>query len=399
MVRKFFFYLIMLGIVFVTFECFALLVNAVADPDDIYDQRESVLDRLNAEDLAKFVRYAGDPILGWDHRGPVSERARDCSGAEVIYTHDAQRARTYSGYDRDHVKILVVGDSYTDGMEVNDDQAYPAALAYELGVSVANHGMGGTGPVQAFLNLKQKIGLYPEARVVILGIMYENVYRMVNSYRPVLYEGAADYGLKPYIANGEIMPHPGQEVLEDINRFKEAADNAFERDFWAKPKPAFPYFVSLLRGLGSHYFRYLRMQKVLRNWGIPEYRYTYRSELFVSELVSLLNQYARFAGAANLTPVAIFIPRNRYDTRSAGEFIEANRSRLADGLVLGDVGSADIDWSMFNQTDAKSGDPCHPSPYGYERVAAYIADLLRTEAVWPGQSSAGLPVDTRLAQQ
>jgi lysophospholipase L1-like esterase len=388
----------MLSVVFVTFECFALLINVLKDQDDFYDQRDSILARLNAKDLARFARISGDPVLGWDRRGPSVNRGEACSSAEVTYTSDAQGARTYSGYDRDHAKILVVGDSFTEGAEAGDDETYPAVLANMLGVSVANHGVGGYGPVQAFLSFKGKIGLYPDARVVILGIMYENVYRMVNSYRAVLNENAFSYGLKPYISNGKIVPHPGQAVLEDIDLFRDAAESAFDHDFWAKPKLEFPYFVSLLRGIGSHYFYYLRLQKRLRKWDIPEYYITFRSDLFVSELVSLLNQYASFARAANLTPVAVFIPRNGYDTQSASAFIEANRSRLAPGLVVGDVGSADIDWSAFNQINSETGDPCHPSSYGYRRIAEYVADLLRVGGVWPAQASAGLTANAGLSQ-
>jgi hypothetical protein len=41
------------------------------------------------------------------------------------------------------------------------------------------------------------------------------------------------------------------------------------------------------------------------------------------------------------------------------------------------VGAADIDWGAFNQTNSENGDPCHPSSYGYSKIAEYVADLLR----------------------
>jgi hypothetical protein len=398
MTRKLAFYLIMLGFIFLVFESLALLVNAFKDQDDIYDHRERVLARLNGKELARFARVSGDPMLGWDHHGPRVIQGTTCPGAQVDYTFDELGARNYTGYERDNAQIVAVGDSFTNGAEVGDDEAYPAVLANILGVSVANHGVGGYGPVQAFLSLKQKIGLYPQARVVVLGVMYENVYRMMNSYRPVLYENAFDYGLKPYLSQGEIRPHPGREVLEDIDRFKDYAGSAFDYDFWAKPKPTFPYFISLLRGLGSHYFYFLRFQKRLRKYGMPEYFLTFRSGKFSSEVLGLLNQYAGFAREAGLTPVVVFIPRNDYDTQSATVFIEANRDRFAKGLLVGDVGAADMDWDGFNQTKSENGDPCHPTPYGYSKIAEYVADLLRRSGAWPAQAAAGVSADAGITQ-
>ena len=64
--------------------------------------------------------------------------------------------------------------------------------------------------------------------VVILGIMYENIFRMVNSYRPVLTNKSSVYGLKPYIHEGGIRPHPGQPVLKDIDLVAEPLVNAVE---------------------------------------------------------------------------------------------------------------------------------------------------------------------------
>ncbi len=113
----------------------------------------------------------------------------------------------------------MVGDSYTHGSEVADDDAFPAQLAKILGLSVANHAVGGHGPVQAFLNLKEKIELYPKAKVVILGMMYENIFRMVNSYRPVLAEKSSAYRFKPYIENGRNSTEPGAECISEYRCF------------------------------------------------------------------------------------------------------------------------------------------------------------------------------------
>jgi len=377
--KKLAFWLIMLGFVFGVFELIAYF--AFVGDDDIFDHRRQVLARLNASGLAEFAEKTGDPVLGWDHRGPRLAREANCVGEEIAYSFDGEGARVYPGYEAARAGIIVLGDSYSNGAEVNDAETYPARLAHALGVSVANHGVGGYGPVQSLLLLEQKLARYPTLKVAILGIMYENIYRMVNSYRAVLYENAFDYGLKPYMAGGAIRSYPGADALTNIDRFKAYANDAFDKDFWAKPSAGFPYSLSLIRGLSSHYFYFRRFQKRFRKLGIPEYFLALRSEAFLSELFPLLEQYTGFAQQHALTPVVIFIPRNIYDTQSATRLIAEHADRFPDGLVVGDVGMADIDWERFNLISPDSGDHCHPSAYGYAQIAEYVTALLRDSGV------------------
>lgn len=381
MLKNAFFYLIMFGLIAVVVEALVLLVNFSKYPDDLYDNRQEIIDKLNQNDLSNFTANRGDPVIGWNLYGPKVLAMKNCVGVEVKATYNAAGARTYPGYDEDSASIITVGDSFTHSSEAGDEDAYPARLAELLGASVANHGVGGFGPVQSFLNLKQKIHHYPNAKTIVLGIMYENIYRMKNSYRPALSHDSPEvYGLKPYIADGVIRPHPGRQVLGDIESFREYAKHAFDNDFWARPESRFPYSLSLLRSLKSNYFYYVQLQKIWRNVGIPEYSLAFRSEDILLELFSLLNQYVVFAQQKNLKPAVVFIPRNGYDTHSAAKMINANRNRFPQGLLIGDVGDAAVDWDKFNLVSVENGNPCHPSAYGYQRIADYVADLLGTGA-------------------
>jgi len=83
-------------------------------------------------------------------------------------------------------------------------------------------------------------------------------------------------------------------------------------------------------------------------------------------------------------PVVVFVPRNRLDTASASKFIFQHRGELDSQLVLGDVAEfAGIDWTAFNYQEKSGDNICHPSPYGQRTIAAYIAELLRKNDVWP----------------
>jgi hypothetical protein len=234
------------------------------------------------------------------------------------------------------------------------------------------------------LNLQQNISRYPEVKVVVLAIMYENVHRMVNSYRPVLYHGSSNYTLKPYMAAGQIVSHPGAQAFDSVEQFTAATEPAFENDFWAKPKATFPYSLALFRSLSSNYFRYRKVQRAFRKAGKPEYFLSFDNPEIQLNLIAVLNQLADVAREWDVKPVVIFIPRNSLDTSSAIGFIARRRAELDSSLVIGDVAEFEgVDWINFNLREAVGDNICHPSPYGYDIIAQYIAQLLRRNEVSP----------------
>ncbi len=377
MSKKFAFYLITFGFMLVVFEVIGYLSYLLED--DIYDNRKEILEAIEKYRLADLRQEGIDPVLGWKYYGPIAVDENNCQGLSIEYAFDRLGARTYSGYDGTAAEVIVSGDSYSYGFEVAAEDSFSAQLSNILGVSVANHAVGGYGPVQAFLYLKQNIDHYPKANIVILGIMYENIFRMVNSYRPVLTMKSGAHTIKPYMHKGVIRPHPGQKVLGNIDSLEEFANDAFDNDFWAKPKHEFPFSVSFLRSLGTDFFYYKKLGRRLRKVGIPEYFLAYRSDDFSLELLSLFDLYAEFARQKNVIPVVVFIPRDKYDRQSVSRFIEKNKDRFPKDLLIGDVGTLDIDWDWYNLMDTREADNinfCHPSPYGQRKIAEYIADLL-----------------------
>ncbi len=384
MIKQLSFYLIMLAIMLAVLELFAFVAAKLIDQDDFFDARHSVYARLTEENLAAFKAGGADAITGWHSWGPRVREEDNCLGQPVEYSYDAAGARVFDGFDAAGSKIIIVGDSYTNGDEAPDNETYPAVLSRKLGVSVANHGVGGYDPTQSLLNLQQQITRYPQAKVAVLGIMYENVYRMVNSYRPVLYATSSDFTLKPYMAGGMIVPHPGSQVFDSLEVFRKTADLAFDNDFWAKPRAEFPYLLALGKSLHSNYFLYRKLQKTLRKVGMPEFQMVFADEEIQRNLVALLNQFADLSQQWGVEPVVVFIPRNELDTSSASSFIDQNHSQLDDRLVIGDVARArDVDWMKFNLREEHGDNICHPSAYGYSVIAEYIAGLLRENGVWP----------------
>jgi len=84
-------------------------------------------------------------------------------GETIEYRYDVAGTRIHEKFDVAKTEVIVVGDSYTNGDEVSDSEAFPARLSQLLGVSVANHGVDGYDPTQSLLNLQENISRYPQA--------------------------------------------------------------------------------------------------------------------------------------------------------------------------------------------------------------------------------------------
>ncbi len=384
-VKKLGFYAVMLGFVLLLFEAFAFATFFFTD--DLYDHRDAVLERIDPEGFADAKRQA-DLVLGWEPRGPSRVERANCVGEEIEYVTDDAGARPYAGYDGAAARVVVVGDSYTFGDEAVAEDSYPARLAALLGAPVANLGVGGYGPVQSFLRLKRKLELYPRTEIVVLTVMYENVYRMMNSYRPVLYDKTNPFSFKPFMSEAGIGEHPGAAAFADLDRLTAHANRAFDEDFWAKPRHRFPYSLSLARALDSNFFRFRKLQKRFRNLGYPEYFMTFGSDAFAVPLFGLLEAFSAFAEERGVTPAVVFVPRNRLDTESVSKLLDASADRIPAGLIVGDVARADLDWEAFNLYDPEDDNICHPSPYGYRAIAEFMDALLRSRGAWPAGRTA-----------
>jgi hypothetical protein len=95
--------------------------------------------------------------------------------------------------------VLAVGDSFTVGSEVIDQETWPAQVEKLLGVRVLNAGVGGYGLDQSVLNTERLIPIL-RPRVVILGIHEEAIarlnYRSYNTPKPYFVEENGEWMLK-----------------------------------------------------------------------------------------------------------------------------------------------------------------------------------------------------------
>jgi len=118
-----------------------------------------------------------DPLLGWDSH---------------YITEFGVRPRE-ADYDED--LMATFGDSYTYCDEVGDDETWQTYLTRLVGKNVYNFGTAAYGTDQAYLKFKRD---YPQGKteIVTLGLIRENINRIVNVYRKFYYP-PSPVGTKP----------------------------------------------------------------------------------------------------------------------------------------------------------------------------------------------------------
>ncbi len=190
---------------------------------------------------AKFAEYLGHrhPVLGWPagenfnpRHAPESERRTNQPALVSLY-----------------------GESFTLGSEVSDDEAWGNRLAAKLNARVDNFGVGGYGTDQAFLRFR--LNTNDPARVVVLGVVTENLMRNVNQYRDLLY-ASGGLGFKPrFVLNAtnglELVPIPTVRT-EDFPICVRNPGRFLDHEFFTPDggrgvgAAGFPFTLSLARG-------------------------------------------------------------------------------------------------------------------------------------------------------
>ncbi len=187
------------------------------------------------------------PALGWDY--PPGLVYEDFAGITFSHGPGGER-RCLTDYDT--TLISTYGDSFTYCAEVGDSDTWQTTLGKKLHTNVLNYGVSGYGTDQAFL--KYELNQGPPTKIVILGVLPENVNRVVNIYRPFYTYTDTTMGTKPmFLKQGgtiRLVPNPIASVPElaklDQEQFLEELGKV---DYWYQfdkklPKFSFPYTFS-----------------------------------------------------------------------------------------------------------------------------------------------------------
>lgn len=121
------------------------------------------------------------PLLGYvprpGYRGITERRTR-----VTINSLSLRQNRTDEADHRRQYVILAVGDSYTFGDEVSDEETWPAQLERITGLPVANGGVFGYGLDQIVLRAETLVPVYRPSQLVV-SFIPDDVYRNTLAQR------------------------------------------------------------------------------------------------------------------------------------------------------------------------------------------------------------------------
>ena len=103
-----------------------------------------------------------DPVLGWVPKSNL--RTADHNTLEHGIRRNGAESTIRTG------EVLAVGDSFTEGWEVDDDESWPAQLERITGRPIVNAGVGGFGTDQILLRAEQMLPIV-KPKTLIIGML------------------------------------------------------------------------------------------------------------------------------------------------------------------------------------------------------------------------------------
>jgi len=139
------------------------------------------LHRIHQEWTGKYAIY--HPTRGWTLKPDIKELT--VFGKKILNSNSkGLRGKAEYQYERaaGEQRIVVLGDSFTFGEEVSDDETYSHDLQASLpGTEILNLGVQGYGHDQMLMYLKEE-GVKYHPDVVVLGFAYLDIYRNIESF-------------------------------------------------------------------------------------------------------------------------------------------------------------------------------------------------------------------------
>ena len=142
------------------------------------------------QDTAGYISFSKE--LGWTIRESAKTEWYTANSAGIRST------REYSFFpDTGTTRILVCGDGFVHCNDVKDHKAWPALLEQNnANWEVLNFGVWGHSLDQIYLRYLEK-GTQYKSHIVLIGVGTDNMFRLVNTYRPFMFRNTGLPFAKP----------------------------------------------------------------------------------------------------------------------------------------------------------------------------------------------------------
>ena len=287
---------------------------------------ELVLEKLEQANQGGY--FVLDDQLGWT----LGRNARS-SRKDHPYVSNAQGIRAAPGriYSRvppdGKMRIVTVGDSFTHGDLVSNDQTWQYFLEkLDPNLEVINLGVPAYGTDQAFMRWRRD-GRKFESHVVILGIWPEDIARNLNMIRFYLVPTSNFLSKPRFILKGSLLeivnPLSFQQISTALSEPQSSDVLAHEYWYVSSETVDKPYYISrLARVVASFYRAYQRKR-------IRERLYSGQYQEGMNITVAIAEQFSREVSHDGAVPIILLIPaRGMLEQRiSAREYVLAQRLR------------------------------------------------------------------------
>lgn len=207
------------------------------------------------------------PVLGWTH---VSHY----KGAGLNTIDHGIRKNTAGPEQLDKRAILAVGDSFTAGSEVTDQDTWPAQLEKLIGRRVINAGIGGYGVDQSVLNAERLLPVV-KPELVLIGIFEDDIertaYSIYNAPKPYFISEGGGWTLRnsPVPIPRAVPPDPPYKKLLSLSLAAQIFFNKVARDWWYESKKNVQYVRSGTDPVGATCHALTLLHKRLAAENIP----------------------------------------------------------------------------------------------------------------------------------
>jgi hypothetical protein len=219
--------------------------------EDLNDKHKGIL-AAQIADTSSYMVF--DPDLGW------TIRPNGRKGGFVANSKGLRATREYAAASAPGVlRIGAFGDSFTHGSGVPTGFTWEERLETFLpNLEVINFGIPGSDPGQALLRYRRE-GIQYNPQIVLIGMMSENIGRMVNTFRPFYFSRSGIPFSKPRFGVERSKLVLYENPIKTIDEYKLLLSDP----------------QKILPRLGEHDFYYQRNNQRSRGDFLPSVRFAH----------------------------------------------------------------------------------------------------------------------------